>query len=119
MSTPRPEVQEENREDTDVLGREDAVGESVQGESRGHQYATCDDTGGWQMHEPSHPWTEGTVFQQSTPHLSTIYRAGQASRQQSTRPRQPNNQAWTHNGIREGTPGCLYINAYNNQDSLE
>ena len=37
--------------------------------------------------------------------------------QQSTRPRQPLNQAWAHNGIREGTPGCLYINAYNNQDS--
>ena len=37
--------------------------------------------------------------------------------QQSTRPRQPQNQAWAHNGIREGTPGCLYINAYNNQDS--
>ena len=37
--------------------------------------------------------------------------------QQSTRPRQPHNQAWAHNGIREGTPGCLYINAYNNQDS--
>ena len=33
--------------------------------------------------------------------------------QQCTRPRQPHNQAWAHNGICEGTPGCLYINAYN------
>ena len=46
---------------------EDAIGEGAQGESRGHQYATCDDTGGWRMHEPSHPWTDGTLAQQSTP----------------------------------------------------
>ena len=32
-------------------------------------------------------------------------------------PRQPNSQAWTHMGIREGTPGCLYKNSYNNQDT--
>ena len=33
ISTPRPEVQEENREDTDVFGEADAVGKGAQGES--------------------------------------------------------------------------------------
>ena len=46
ITAPILEVLEENREDTGVLGAEDEVGEGAQGESRGHQYATCDDTGG-------------------------------------------------------------------------
>ena len=54
-------------EDKGVLGTEDDIGEEAQGESRGHQYATCDDTGGWRMHEPIHPCTDGTLIQQSTP----------------------------------------------------
>ena len=61
------EVIEEDIEDKGFLGAEDEIGEEAQGESRGHQYATCDDTGGWQMHEPNHPWTDETLIQQSTP----------------------------------------------------
>ena len=54
-------------EDTGVSGAEDKIGEGAQEESRGHQYAPWEDTGGWRMHEPSHPWTDGTLIQQSTP----------------------------------------------------
>ena len=65
--------------------------------------------------------TEG-VFAIGKNQTAIIFKSGQLicpfrGHQQSTRPRQPNNQAWAHNGIREGTPGCIYINAYNNQDS--
>jgi hypothetical protein len=67
IPTPRLEVQEENSEDTDVFGAEEAVGEGAPGESRGHQHATCDDIGGWRMHEPSHLWKDGTLVQHSTP----------------------------------------------------
>jgi hypothetical protein len=28
-----------------------------------------------------------------------------------------NNQSWARNEIREGTAGCFYVNAYNNQES--
>ena len=62
-----PEIIEDGIEDDEVLGADDATGEAAQAESRGHQYATCDDTGGWRMHEPIHPWTEGTLTQQHTP----------------------------------------------------
>ena len=55
--------------------------------------------------------TEDVVFK--TGHLICPFRA----HQQSKRPRQINNHAWDHNGIREGTPGCIYINAFNNQES--
>jgi hypothetical protein len=55
------------REDTDILGAEEAVRGGAQGESRGHQYATCNDTVGWQIHEPSHPWMDGTLVQHSKP----------------------------------------------------
>ena len=65
-TAPILEVLEDDREETGVLGAQDAVGDA-QGESRGHQHATCDDTGGWRMHEPSHPWTDGTLVQESTP----------------------------------------------------
>ena len=41
------EVLEEDMEDNGVSGAVDEIGEEAQGESRGHQYATCDDTGGW------------------------------------------------------------------------
>jgi hypothetical protein len=34
--------------------------------SNGQQYATLTDTGGWKMHEPSPPWTDGSLQQQST-----------------------------------------------------
>ena len=50
-----PEVIEDGTEDEGVLGANDATGEAAQAESRGHQYATCDDRGGWRMHEPIHP----------------------------------------------------------------
>jgi hypothetical protein len=51
-----------------------------------------------------------------------VFKAGQLicpfrGHQQSKRPWQVNNQAWAHNGIREGIPGCTYKNAYNNQES--
>jgi hypothetical protein len=51
-----------------------------------------------------------------------VFKAGQLicpfrGHQQSKRPRQVNNQAWAHNGIREGTLGCIYINTYNNKES--
>jgi hypothetical protein len=36
--------------------------------------------------------------------------------QQSKRPTHLYNHAWAHNGIPEGTVGCLYINAYINSD---
>ena len=49
------EVIEDDMEDKGVLSAEDDIGEEAQGESRGHQYATCDGTGGWRMHEPIHP----------------------------------------------------------------
>jgi hypothetical protein len=48
------------------LGTEATVDGGALGESRGQQYATCNDTGGWQMHEPSHPWTDGSLAQHST-----------------------------------------------------
>jgi hypothetical protein len=67
------------------------------------------------------PTTKG-VFAMAKDTEDIVFKTGQLicpfhGYQQSTRPRQPNNQAWAHNGIQEGTPGCLYINAYNNQDS--
>jgi hypothetical protein len=70
---------------------------------------------------PGNLTTEG-VFGMGKDTEDIVFTTGQLicpfrGHQQSTRPRQPNNQAWAHNGIREGTPGCLYINAYNNQDS--
>ena len=37
--------------------------------------------------------------------------------QQTTKPRHLNNHAWFHNGIPEGQEGCVYINAYHNEDS--
>ena len=61
------EVIEDGMEDDGVLGDDDVTVEAAQEESRGHQYATCDDTGGWRMHEPLHPWTDGTLIQQHTP----------------------------------------------------
>jgi hypothetical protein len=61
------EVIEDGMEDERVLGADDVTGEAAQVESRGHQYATCDNTGGWRMHEPLHPWTDGTLIQQHTP----------------------------------------------------
>ena len=57
-----PEVIEDGTEDKEVLGADDATGEAAQAESRGHQYATCDDTCGWQMHEPILPWTDGALI---------------------------------------------------------
>ena len=62
--------------------------------------------------------TEG-VFAMGKDKTAIVFKTGQLicpfrGHQQRTRPRQPQNQAWAHNGIREGTPGCLYINAYNN-----
>ena len=70
---------------------------------------------------PGDPTTEG-VFAMDEDKDAIVFKTGQLicpfrGHQQSTRPRQPQQQAWAHNGIREGTPGCLYINAYNNQDS--
>ena len=70
---------------------------------------------------PGDSTTEG-VFAMGKDKAAIVFKTGQLicpfrGHQQSTRPRQPHNQAWAHNGIREGTPGCLYINAYNNQDS--
>ena len=70
---------------------------------------------------PGDSTTEG-VFAMGKNKDEVVFKTGQLicpfrGHQQSTRPRQPHNQAWAHNGIREGTPGCLYINAYNNQDS--
>ena len=61
------ELLEDGTDDEEVLGADDTTGEVALEESRGHQYATCDDTGGWRMHEPMHPWTDGTLIQQSTP----------------------------------------------------
>ena len=37
--------------------------------------------------------------------------------QQTTKPRHLNNHAWFHNGIPEGQEGCVYINAYHNEES--
>ena len=70
---------------------------------------------------PGDATTEG-VFAMGKDMEEVVFKVGQLicpfrGHQQSTRPRQPHNQAWAHNGIREGTPGCLYVNAYNNQDS--
>ena len=61
------EVIEDGMEDEGVLGADDGTGEAAQEAPSGHQYATCDDTGGWRMHEPLHPWTDGTLLQQHTP----------------------------------------------------
>ena len=44
-----PEVREDGTEDEEVLGADEDTGKEAQEESRGHQYATCDDTGGWRM----------------------------------------------------------------------
>jgi hypothetical protein len=55
--------------------------------------------------------TEGIIF--TTGQLICPFRR----HQQSKRPTHLNNHAWAHNGIPEGTVGCLYINAYNNTDS--
>jgi hypothetical protein len=70
---------------------------------------------------PGDATTEG-VFAIGKEMEEVVFKVGQLicpfrGHQQSTRPRQPHNQAWAHNGIREGTSGCLYINAFNNQDS--
>ena len=69
---------------------------------------------------PGDPTTQG-VFAMGKDKENIVFKTGQLicpfrGHQQSTRPWQPNNQAWAHNGIREGTLGCLYIKAYNNQD---
>ena len=40
------EIIEDGMEDDVVSGADDVTGEAAQEESRGHQYATCDDTGG-------------------------------------------------------------------------
>ena len=40
-------VIDEDMEDTGVSGAEDKIGKGAQEEPRGHQYATCEDTGGW------------------------------------------------------------------------
>jgi hypothetical protein len=74
---------------------------------------------GWSLEAPE---TEG-VFSIGKGTEEVVFKAGQLicsfrRHRQSKRPRQVNNQAWAHNGIREGTPGCIYINAYNNQESL-
>ena len=70
-----PEITEDGTENEEILGTEDAVGDAAQAESNGHQYATCDDTGSWRMHEPIHPWTDGTLTQQHTsPPVSNIPR---------------------------------------------
>jgi hypothetical protein len=34
--------------------------------SNSQQYAILTDTGGWKIHEPSPPWTDGSLQQQST-----------------------------------------------------
>ena len=49
------EIIEDGMEDEGVLGADDGTGEAAQEAPSGHQYATCDDTGGWRMHEPLHP----------------------------------------------------------------
>jgi hypothetical protein len=63
---------------------------------------------GW---HPENPTTEG-VFAMGKDTEDIVFTTGQLiclfrGHQQSTHPRQQNNQAWAHNGIREGTPGCL------------
>jgi hypothetical protein len=73
---------------------------------------------GWSSGAPE---TEG-VFAIEKNTEDVAFKAGQQicsfrGHQQSKRPRQVNNHAWAHNGIREGTPGCIYINAFNNQES--
>ena len=67
IPAPAIESQEDNRTDTDEPAEEDADAVEANWETLGHQYATCDDTGGWRMHEPSQPWTDGTLVQQRTP----------------------------------------------------
>ena len=54
---------------------------------------------------------DGVIF--ATGQLICLFRG----HQQSKRPTHLNHHAWAHNGIPEGTEGCLYINAYNNTDS--
>ena len=66
------------------------------------------------------PGTEG-VFAIGKDTEEVVLKAGQLicpfrGHQQSTRSRHVNNQAWAHNRIREGTPGCLYVRAYNNKE---
>jgi hypothetical protein len=64
---PATETLEENRTDADDPAKDAGDAAEAQGETLGHQYATCDDTGGWRMHEPSQPWTDGILVQQRTP----------------------------------------------------
>ena len=40
---------------------------SLDEETEGSQYATFDEWGGWKMHEPTNPWQDGSLHQQSTP----------------------------------------------------
>ena len=64
---------------------------------------------------PSHTLRKGSE--------GIVFKMGQIicpfrGRQQTTRPQHQKNNAWAHNGIPEGSPGCMYINAYNNKENL-
>ena len=39
----------------------------LEAEVEGSQYATFNEWGGWKMHEPTNPWQDGSLHQQSTP----------------------------------------------------
>jgi hypothetical protein len=64
---PATEVLEDHRSDANDPAKHTGDAADAHGETSGHQYATCDDTGRWRMHEPSLPWTDGVLEQKRTP----------------------------------------------------
>ena len=41
----------------------DPLDTPLEAEAEGSQYATFDEWGGWKMHEPTHPWQDGILYQ--------------------------------------------------------
>ena len=61
------EVREIHRTEANDSTKDTEEEVHANGAASGHQYATCDDTEGWRMHEPSLPWTDGILKQKRTP----------------------------------------------------